>query len=92
MNRKELIDAMAKEANLTKAATESALSAFIATITKTLKKGDSVQLVGFGTFAVSKRAARSGRNPATGATLKIAATRVAKFKVGAALKTAVSGK
>jgi len=89
MNKGELVDAISKEAGLTKADAGKALNAFVSNVTKTLKKGNSVQLIGFGTFSISKRAARSGRNPQTGATIKIAAKKVAKFKAGKALADTV---
>ncbi len=91
MNKTELIEAMAKNTGLTKADSERALKAFIEETTKALKKGDSVQLIGFGTFEVAKRAARTGRNPLTGEALKIKASKTAKFKAGKALKDAVNG-
>ena len=86
MNKTELVEAMAKQAGLSKKDTEKALKAFTDTVAKTLKKGDRVQLVGFGTFEVSKRAARTGRNPQTGAEMKIKASKAPKFKAGKALK------
>ncbi|MCB9334557.1 MAG: HU family DNA-binding protein [Flavobacteriales bacterium] len=89
MNKGELVDAIAKEAGLTKADAGNALNAFIGNVSKALKKGDSVQLIGFGTFSVSKRAARTGRNPQTGKEIKIAAKKVAKFKAGKALADTV---
>ena len=89
MNKGELVDAIAKEAGLTKADAGNALNAFIGNVSKSLKKGDSVQLIGFGTFSVSKRAARTGRNPQTGKEIKIAAKKVAKFKAGKALADTV---
>jgi DNA-binding protein HU-beta len=89
MNKGELIDAIAGEAKITKADAQRALDAFINVTTKTLKKGDKVTLVGFGTFSVSKRAARTGRNPQTGKEIKIAAKKVAKFKAGAELSNRV---
>jgi DNA-binding protein HU-beta len=89
MNKGELIDAIAGEAKITKADAQRALDAFINVTTKTLKKGDKVTLVGFGTFSVSKRAARTGRNPQTGKEIKIAAKKVAKFKAGAELSNKV---
>ena len=92
MNKTELIAAMAKKADLSKKDTEAALNAFTETIAKTLKKGDKVQLVGFGTFEVTKRAAREGKNPQTGAKIKIAACKAPKFKAGKALKDTVNGK
>jgi len=85
MNKGELIDAMAKDAGLSKADAGKALNAFISNVSGSLKKGNSVQLIGFGTFSISKRAARTGRNPQTGAAIKIAAKKVAKFKAGKAL-------
>lgn len=91
MNRKELIDALAAKTGGTKADAERAVSAMIEVVTDTLKKGDSVQLVGFGTFEVRKRAARTGRNPATGAELKIKASKAPAFKAGKAFKDAVNG-
>ncbi len=91
MNRKELIDALAEKTGSTKADADRNISALIDIITATLKKGDNVALVGFGTFEVRKRAARTGRNPATGAELKIKASKVPAFKAGANLKTAVNG-
>lgn len=89
MNKAELIDAMAKEANLSKADAGNALNALTGNVTKALKKGDKVALIGFGTFSISKRAARTGRNPQTGASIKIAAKKVAKFKAGSALAETV---
>ncbi len=90
MNKQDLIDSVAKSADLSKAAAGRALDAAIAAIKTSLKKGGSVTLVGFGTFSVSKRAARSGRNPRTGATIKIKAAKVPKFRPGKALKDAVN--
>lgn len=90
MNKTELVDAIAKQSKLTKKDAEAALKAFTDTVTKALKKGDKVQLVGFGTFEVTKRAAREGRNPQTGATMKIAASKAPKFKAGKALKDIVN--
>jgi len=89
MNKSELIDAIVKETKGTKVCANETIDAFIKVVTGALKKGDDVVLVGFGTFKVAKRAARTGRNPQTGKALKIAAKKVAKFKVGAALKKAV---
>ncbi len=89
MNKAELIDAIAKDAGLTKADAKRALESFVGTTTKALKKGDRVALVGFGSFSVSKRAARKGRNPQTGAEIKIAAKKVVKFKPGADLQKTV---
>ena len=91
MNRKELIDALATKTGSTKADADRNIAALIDIITATLKKGYNVALVGFGTFEVRKRAARIGRNPATGAELKIKASKVPAFKAGANLKTAVNG-
>lgn len=92
MNKSELIEAIAKDAELSKAAAGKALEATIAAVTKAVAKGDTVALVGFGTFKSSKRAARTGRNPATGKEIKIAATTVPKFTAGAAFKAAVGKK
>ena len=93
MNKTELIEYMAKDADLSKAAAARALDAMIDGVRKTLKKGGTVSLVGFGTFAVGKRAARTGRNPQTGATIKIKAAKVPKFRAGKGLKDALnSGK
>ena len=91
MNRQELVDAIAKEAGLTKADADRALKAFTNTVSKELKKKGTVQLVGFGTFQTSKRAARKGKNPQTGAEIKIPAATVPKFKAGKALKDLVNG-
>lgn len=90
MNKSELIDAIATTADLPKASAGRALDAVIDSITDSLKKGDQVSLVGFGTFAVKHRSARSGRNPQTGATIEIKATNVPGFKAGKALKDAVN--
>ncbi|MCX6181222.1 MAG: HU family DNA-binding protein [Bacteroidetes bacterium] len=90
MNKAELIEAIAAEAKITKADAKRALDAFVTTTTKSLKKGDRVALVGFGSFAVSKRAARKGRNPQTGKEIKIAAKKVVKFKAGAELSGVVN--
>lgn len=90
MNKSELIDAIADSAGLTKADAGRAVDAFIGSITKALKKGQTVSLVGFGTFAVRKRAARTGRNPRTGETIKIKASKNPAFKAGKALKDAVN--
>ena len=89
MNKGELIDAIAKDAKLTKVDAGNALNAVVANVTKSLKKGESVQLIGFGTFSISKRSARTGRNPQTGKEIKIAAKKVAKFKAGKALAETV---
>ena len=85
MNKAELIDAMAAEAGLTKADAKRALDAFVTATTKALKKSDRVALVGFGSFSVAKRAARTGRNPQTGKEIKISAKKVVKFKAGSDL-------
>ncbi|MCC7549280.1 MAG: HU family DNA-binding protein [Burkholderiales bacterium] len=90
MNKAELVEAIAKKAGGTKVAAEATLDAFIDSVTAALTKGDSVALIGFGTFSVSKRAARKGRNPATGAEIRIPASKVAKFSAGAKLKKAVN--
>jgi DNA-binding protein HU-beta len=92
MNRKELIDVLAAKTGSTKAAADLNVTALIEIITETLAKGDDLTLVGFGKFEVRKRAARSGRNPATGAKLDINAANIASFKPGANLKTAVNSK
>ena len=90
MNKSELIDAIAAAADLSKADAGRALDATIEAITGALKKGDSVSLVGFGTFAVKQRAAREGRNPQTGKPINIAAAKIPGFKAGKALKDAVN--
>lgn len=90
MNRTELISAMAQNAELTKVDAEKALKAFIDVVTEEIKKGDKVQLVGFGTFETVKRAEREGRNPATGEVMTIKASVAPKFKAGKALKDAVN--
>ena len=90
MNKTELIAAMSEEAGLTKKDAEKALDAFTDTVSKALTAGDKVQLVGFGTFETTKRAAREGRNPQTGKTVKIAASVAPKFKAGKALKDIVN--
>ncbi|MCP5325840.1 MAG: HU family DNA-binding protein [Oceanospirillaceae bacterium] len=90
MNKSELIDAIAASADIPKAAAGRALDATIEAITTALKDGDQVVLVGFGTFAVKERAARTGRNPQTGAPIDIAAAKVPSFKPGKALKDAVN--
>lgn len=89
MNKSELIDAIAAQADISKAAAAKALDGMIASVTDALKKGDTVTLVGFGTFYVGERAERSGRNPKTGETIKIAAARSPKFRAGKALKDAL---
>ena len=92
MNKAELVDAIAKDTGLTKKDSEAALKSVIDTISNELAKGHEVSLIGFGTFAVGKRAARSGRNPKTGETIKIAASKSPKFKAGKALKDKVNKK
>lgn len=89
MTKAELIATIGKEAKISKASAEKALNAFTAAVTKALKRGDKITLTGFGTFSVAKRKARIGRNPQTGKEIKIAATRVAKFKAGNLLRNAV---
>jgi DNA-binding protein HU-beta len=89
MNKAQLVDAMASRAGLSKADAKKALEAFVGATTDAMKGGDRVAMVGFGTFSISERAARKGRNPQTGATIDIAAKRVPKFSAGAELKNAV---
>jgi DNA-binding protein HU-beta len=90
MNKSDLIESIALIADTPKSTAEKVLNATIESITQALAKGDSVALIGFGTFSVSERAARTGRNPQTGATIEIKASKNAAFKAGAALKTAVN--
>lgn len=90
MNKTELIATIAEQAEISKKDAEKALKAFVDVVTEQLKAGEKVQLVGFGTFEVSERAAREGRNPQTGKTMKIAACKAPKFKAGKALKDAVN--
>ena len=90
MNKTDLIAAIAEQAEISKKDAEKALKAFVDVVTEQLKEGEKVQLVGFGTFEVSERAAREGRNPQTGKTMKIAACKAPKFKAGKALKDAVN--
>ena len=90
MNKTEFIAAIAEKAELSEKDAEKALKAFTDVVEEELKKGEKIQLVGFGTFEVSERAAREGRNPQTGATMKIEACKVPKFKPGKALKDAVN--
>jgi DNA-binding protein HU-beta len=90
VNKSELIEHIAEQADISKAAAARALEAVIGGVMDTLIKGDAVSLVGFGTFAVSKRAARSGRNPRTGATINVKASKVPKFRPGKALKDALN--
>jgi DNA-binding protein HU-beta len=89
MTKAELIASIGKEAKISKASAEKALNAFTNTVMKALKKGDKLALTGFGTFSVAKRRARAGRNPQTGKEIKIPATKVAKFKAGNLLKSAL---
>ena len=90
MNRTELVAAMAEKSQLSKKDAESALKAFIDVVSEEMQKGEKIQLVGFGTFEVSERAAREGRNPQTGKTMKIEACKAPKFKAGKALKDAIN--
>ncbi|MFB9998771.1 NS1 [Providencia rustigianii] len=90
MNKSQLIEKVASEANISKAAAGRVVDAFVASVTGSLKKGDDVTLVGFGTFSVRKRAARIGRNPQTGKEIKIAAATVPAFRAGKGLKDAVN--
>jgi DNA-binding protein HU-beta len=92
MNKTELVEAVAKDTGLTNTDARKAVDAFIDTVGKTLKKGDEVAITGFGKFSVSKRAARTGRNPQTGDTIKIKASKTPKFSAGATLKTVVANK
>ena len=92
MNKTELIAAVAEKAEISKKDSEKALKAFIDVVTDELKAGGKIQLVGFGTFEVSERAAREGRNPQTGKTMKIEACKAPKFKAGKALKDVINGK
>ena len=89
MSKTELIERLAKDAKISKKAAETALRSFVGCVRDSLKKGKQVTLVGFGTFKVGKRAARNGRNPQTGAAIKIKASKVVKFRAGKALKDAV---
>jgi DNA-binding protein HU-beta len=89
MNKAELIAKIAEDAGVTKTQANATIDSFVDAVTKTLKKGDKVTLVGFGTFSVSKRAARNGRNPQTGAVIKIKAKKVAKFKAGKELSAKI---
>jgi DNA-binding protein HU-beta len=92
MNKMELVEHIVAETALSKAAATSVIDAIVGGITKALKKGGDVRLAGFGTFSVAKRAARKGRNPATGAPIKIPASKNARFKPGTTLKTALNKK
>jgi DNA-binding protein HU-beta len=90
MNKAELIEAMADAADISKAAAGRALDGMVDAITEAMKKGDTLSLIGFGTFSVKERAAREGRNPQTGETIKIKASKIPSFKAGKALKDAVN--
>ncbi|MBV9049206.1 MAG: HU family DNA-binding protein [Solirubrobacterales bacterium] len=90
MNKSELVDAVAKDAGLTKADAARALDSLVTTVTKTLKKGDEVAITGFGKWSVAKRGARTGRNPQTGQAVKIRASKTPKFTPGATLRGAVN--
>jgi DNA-binding protein HU-beta len=90
MNKTELINQIAESASITKKEAGEALQSFVMAITDTLEKGDKLQLVGFGTFSVTQRSAREGRNPQTGKSIKIPAKKVVKFKVGSKLSEAVN--
>ncbi len=90
MNKSELIEAIAASADIPKAAASRALDAMVESVTESLKQGDTVSLVGFGTFSVKERAARTGRNPQTGEPIQISAAKVPAFKAGKALKDAVN--
>ena len=90
MNKTELVEFIATQADLSQAKAAEAVDAFVEAVTTSLKKGKDVTLVGFGTFTISKRAARTGRNPQTGATIKIAASKAPKFRPGKSLKDAVN--
>ncbi len=90
VNKSELIDAIADSADISKAAAGRAVDAVVDSVTNALKKGDQVTLIGFGTFSVKERAARTGRNPQTGAEIQIAAAKIPSFKAGKALKDAVN--
>ena len=92
MNKQELVSAIAEKTNLSKKDSEAALAAFITSVEDALKKGDKVQLVGFGSFEVRNRASRTGRNPQTGAEMKIAAAKVPTFKAGSSLKALINKK
>ncbi len=90
MNKTELIDSIAEKAGITKAAAKTALETFLADVGNTLKEGGKVSLVGFGSWSVTERAARDGRNPQTGATIKIPAKNIVKFKAGSELSASVN--
>ncbi len=91
MNKSALVEAISKDSGLTKADAGRAVESFVTTVQKTLKKGDDVAITGFGKFSVVKRNARTGRNPQTGAAVKIKASKAPKFSAGASFKTAVGG-
>jgi DNA-binding protein HU-beta len=91
VNKSELIEAIAESADISKAAAGRAIDAVVESVTKALKSGDQVTLIGFGTFSVKDRAARTGRNPQTGAEIQIAAAKIPSFKAGKGLKDAVNG-
>ena len=90
MNKTELVAAIASKANISKKDAEASVKAFTEVVAEELKKGEKIQIVGFGTFEVSKRAARTGRNPQTGAEMKIPASKAPKFKAGKALKYSIN--
>jgi DNA-binding protein HU-beta len=92
MNKGELVEALAQETNLSSAKAADTLNALLAIVTKAVCKGDTVQITGFGSFSYTKRPARPGRNPATGAPLKIAASKAVRFNVGQTFKNAVNNK
>ncbi len=92
MNKTELVNAIAEDTGLTKKDTQAFVKSFLDNVEKALKNDDCVQLIGFGTFSVGKREARSGRNPKTGETMKIAASKYPKFKAGASFKTTINNK
>jgi DNA-binding protein HU-beta len=92
MNKTQLVEAVAKEARLSKTDAASAVDALVDTVQKSLKKGDDVSITGFGKFSVTRRGARTGRNPATGEQIKIKASKTPKFSPGATLRHAVNGK
>ena len=91
MNKTQFIDAMKEKTGLTKKDAENAYNAFVETIVDALKDGDKLQLIGFGTFEIGERAAREGRNPQTGETIQIAASKAPRFKAGKSFKDAVNG-
>lgn len=90
MNKQELVSAMAEKSGLTKVDSEKALNGMVEAVKDAMSKGDSIQLVGFGTFSVSERSARTGRNPQTGKEIQIAAKKIAKFKPGKALSESIN--